>query len=353
MTQSFPALEELVIKTFLDAPSLNPDGWLPISHLQALHTLEMKYSDPPSDGPLLRELSKLPDLRHLRLSVHHLMPAADSDHDLAFRGFATLQTFTVLILAAGTPWSLRDALPIFSSPSLSVLNVKFPHASNPPLLPAMLNHIANAYRALRCLSITGDFSLWHTQNNLAVDSFDDAFGQLLGIQTIEECTLHTSRHFVVCAGGDRELVRMAECWPKLRRLSLFATLSGPLTHRCLVSFARRSPGLRVLHLRSVRFSDLTMAHVSMIPRLGHGLEELGICNALPNPEDAGLDAAFIQRLFPRAQTTHACCGESSCAITMAVLTPRAQTIAQNIPRRPDWFAEISELKVFDGEPTMH
>ncbi|EIW54337.1 uncharacterized protein TRAVEDRAFT_52045 [Trametes versicolor FP-101664 SS1] len=330
-------LRALDIRRF-PGSSIHPTVLTLVVQLRWLQSLSIDPIYPVFDMVFLRKLSQFPVLRELDISV---IPDWGAPlPDLAFRGFLTLRK---LILRLHD--RIMTVLPIFASPNLTSLFLES-YARDASVIPKVLNLVAHTYRTLR--SVT--FEWPHAQKTHAshglLDDFDAVFGNLLLIHTIEEFTLRTPRELVISTGGNASLALLAHSWPKLRVLSLYATLRGPLTHTVLVPFARSCPELRILHLRSVNFAHITRELLAgAAPRvLPHGLRELHICNALVSSASEHLAAELIRRLFPRARWDapawglgRACCLYAGfrCDVVMGKLVPPTSVLREG----PDFCME--------------
>lgn len=99
-------------------------------------------------------------------------------------------------------------------------------------------------------------------------------------------------------GGDHDLTRLEEAWPRLRTLRLVTTLQGVVSSAALVAFAQYCPRLHTLHLRGVEFRD-TMVDWLIIPPpvRNHGLCELSVCRPPPF-DDSYAVVSFMRIVFP-------------------------------------------------------
>ncbi|OJT06540.1 hypothetical protein TRAPUB_2617 [Trametes pubescens] len=324
------SLRSLLALDFRKLPGASGDQavWmLVIQRWRDLQLLSFDFTFPLSDMVLFKKLSQLPALRELVLNI--CLPSEVASHDLDFRGFPALQTLTLRLHNR----FLTSVLPVFASPRLVSLSVES-YVRDSAEVASAFNLVAGMYRTLRTVTFR-----WTCPELPRIapelDDFDTVFGSLLHLHTIEEFTLRTPRALFVSTGGDAELARLAQSWPKLRVLSLYATLRGPLTHTALLPFAHGCPDLRTLHLRNVVFLHLTaetFAAIATPAPAAHRLQELHICDALVDDASEAPSAELISRLFPSARwyplawssrSGRECCSHAgfSCNVAMAKLVP--------------------------------
>ncbi|KAI0364958.1 hypothetical protein BV20DRAFT_788569 [Pilatotrama ljubarskyi] len=310
------------------SPPREVQTWACIAQMRQLRVLRLDECCAITDPHHLRGLASLPNLVGLQIAV-----AMDRPASAGIRGFPALQKLGLSITGMIDPGPAL--LSTFTSPELHTLVLAYRRAFQ-DAIPDSLNIVANSFPRIRSLTVKV-----HSGVNVAAAiprTFDAVFGQLTQQCTLmEKFVIDTHRGLIICQGGDTELEVLAASWPRLRVLSLLATISGPITHRSLVALARHCLELRTLHLRNVSFCGLT--NCEAIQPSQHQLQVLGICGA-SYAASPRCSARFLRHLFPRLQVPEDCwtcpsCGRFQDHDTCARATNAILAIYGIRRRRPD------------------
>lgn len=298
-------LRELQIYSYTDDIGVDNLAWTSVLQLHTLRTLHLEPLCSIEDLEFIAGLATLPRLTELSVSLDS--QCEDPDGFARIHGFHALRTLTL------TEVDSTGILSPFTSPNIHTLNFSLRYWDS-ATLELLFHDAITRFPALRSMAVglskfgfgPGDQER-HMHAN--IPDFHTLFGMLPLAPALEEFSIRTPMMLSTVVGGDRELARFAETWPRLRALRFVTTLQGDVSPATLIAFARHCPQLHTLHLRGPVIRDTMAEWFPERPLLegGHGLRELGVCRP-PPLDDPGAVASFLRVVFPNVRlATPACC----------------------------------------------
>ncbi|KAL1945472.1 hypothetical protein VTO73DRAFT_2323 [Trametes versicolor] len=281
---------------------------------------------------------------------HYAKHCEDPDGFARIHGFHALRTLTL------TEVDSTGILSPFTSPNIHTLNFSLRYWDS-ATLELLFHDAITRFPALRSMAVglskfgfgPGDQER-HMHAN--IPDFHTLFGMLPLAPALEEFSIRTPMMLSTVVGGDRELARFAETWPRLRALRFVTTLQGDVSPATLIAFARHCPQLHTLHLRGPVIRD-TMAEWFPEPPLlegGHGLRELGVCRP-PPLDDPGAVASFLRVVFPNVRLATPVCCEVVRAQALTNILPLAfqeHRFGESIVSVPPHGGDFDLSQVSDG-----
>ncbi|KAF7305468.1 hypothetical protein HMN09_00799500 [Mycena chlorophos] len=277
-----PNVSEINISAGPHLPALSGEGGERLTNLQRL------YCDLDVERPFVRDLSRLPHLRHIALRHVSAGPFG-----LSRGGFPSLESFDI----ATTPSTMTELLRSVSSANLQSVHYTLRHGQTwdrpqtfwDALLP---NHLPS-----RLVTLTS-FAL--SVYSLAMSSV----APLYACRALQE--LEISALNIACT--DADIQQMADAWPSLKRLVLGVGLYTPMSAHVprlygLWPLATNCPNLEMLELQLNAGVDgpfdPARAGGQIPPRQDESRQPLQF-NPIRSPcGDPTRVATFLQVAFPR------------------------------------------------------
>lgn len=233
------------LQVYSQEPNIDIDvlAWMSIPQLQNLRTLRLESLCYIEDLDFIAGIATLPQLTELSVSLDASLNPVRFSH---LRGFSALQTLTL------TKADSEDLLSPFASPDLHTVTFFLEHWDGETLQWMFSGAIAR-FPALRSLAV--DLKNEARNPHAPILDFHTLFGALPSAPTLEEFSIHTPASIITAVGGDHDLARLAEAWPRLRVLRFITTLQGVVSPAALVAFAQHCPRLHTLQIRGVEFRD--------------------------------------------------------------------------------------------------